>query len=55
VLGALWLVSPAAVFLTGAAMAAGSLLLSLNVPERPAPGNEAVFGSHRPAALVATD
>ena len=49
--GLLWLVSPTAVFLSGAAMAAGSLLLSFNVPERPEPGNEVVHG-HRglPAA-----
>jgi len=38
--GFLWLVSPAAVFLCGAAMAVISLLLSLYVPEVPAPGNE---------------
>ena len=30
--GLLWLISPAAVFLSGAAMAGISLLLSLNVP-----------------------
>jgi len=40
--GLLWLVSPAAVFLSGAAMAAVSLLLSLNVPARPEPGHEVV-------------
>ena len=38
--GALWLVSPAAVFLCGAAMAALSLLLSLYVPRHPRPGHE---------------
>jgi predicted MFS family arabinose efflux permease len=38
--GLLWLVSPAAVFLTGAAMALGSLLLARLVPEAPQPGNE---------------
>lgn len=42
--GALWLVSPAAVFLSGAVMAGLSLLLSLNVPLQPAPGNEVVVG-----------
>jgi len=42
--GVLWLVSPAAVFLSGTAMAALSLLLALNVPERPEPGNEVVRG-----------
>jgi len=40
--GLLWLVSPAAVFLSGAAMAAVSLLLSFNVPERPEPGSEVI-------------
>ena len=44
--GFLWLVSPAAVFLAGSAMAALSLLLSLNVPLAPAPGNEVLKG-HR--------
>ena len=44
--GLLWLVSPAAVFLSGAAMAAVSLLLSLNVPRHPRAGEEVVFG-HR--------
>jgi predicted MFS family arabinose efflux permease len=42
--GFLWLVSPAAVFLAGSAIAAGSLLLALNVPASPAPGNEVVLG-----------
>jgi len=42
--GFLWLVSPAAVFLAGSAMAALSLLLSLNVPLAPAPGNEVLLG-----------
>ena len=32
VFGLLWLVSPSAVFLSGAALAGVSLLLSLNVP-----------------------
>jgi hypothetical protein len=44
VFGLLWLVSPAAVFLAGAAMAAVSLLLAINVPARPEPGNEVLFG-----------
>ncbi len=43
-LGFLWLVSPAAVFLTGSALAAISLLLSFNVPMAPAPGNEVQIG-----------
>ncbi len=42
VFGLIWLVSPAAVFLAGAAMAAVSLVLSLNVPRIPAPGNEVI-------------
>ena len=42
--GFLWLVSPAAVFLAGAAMALCSLLLAFNVPTRPEPGNEVVVG-----------
>jgi len=44
VFGLLWLVSPAAVFLAGAAMAAVSLLLAINVPASPEPGNEVLFG-----------
>lgn len=42
--GLLWLVSPGAVFLSGAAMAGLSLLLALNVPTNPKPGNEVVLG-----------
>ena len=38
--GLLWLVSPASVFLAGAAMAAASLLLAFNVPAKPDAGNE---------------
>ena len=38
--GLLWLVSPAAVFLSGAAMAGASTVLALMVPARPAPGAE---------------
>lgn len=41
--GVLWLVSPPAVFLAGSAMAVLSLLLSLNVPRHPAPGNEVII------------
>lgn len=43
-LGMVWMISHSAVFLVGAAFAAASLLLSQNVPARPAMGNEAVFG-----------
>ena len=41
--GMLWLVSPAAVFLSGAAMAGISLVLSLNVPRHPEQGAEIIF------------
>ncbi|MFT5717507.1 MAG: putative MFS family arabinose efflux permease [Oleiphilaceae bacterium] len=42
--GLLWVVSPAAVFLTGAAMGGVSLLLARKVPIQPERGNE-VFGT----------
>jgi predicted MFS family arabinose efflux permease len=45
VLGLLWLVSPAAVFLCGSAIAVVSFLLSLNIPDAPAPGNEVIRGA----------
>ena len=38
--GMIWLVSPSSVFYIGAAMAAVSLLLSLNIPAKPEEGNE---------------
>ena len=44
--GLLWLISPALVFLSGAAMAGVSLLLALNVPRHPQPGNEVLLGKH---------
>ena len=44
VLGMVWIVSPAAVFLVGAAFAACSLSLAQNVPAEPARGNEVIFG-----------
>ena len=44
VFGLLWLISPSAVFLSGAAMAVVSLLLSLNVPRNPQAGDEVVLG-----------
>ena len=50
--GLLWLVSPSAVFITGAVLALGSLILSLNVPHDPRPGNEVVLGGTEPAAAV---
>ncbi len=43
-LGFLWLASPSAVFLVGAALAGISLILSFNVPARPEPGNEVRIG-----------
>jgi predicted MFS family arabinose efflux permease len=42
--GLLWLISPSAVFLAGAAMALVSLVLALNVPDDPEPGKEVVMG-----------
>ncbi len=51
--GFLWLVSPAAVFLSGAAMAAVSLLLSFLVPYLPAPGRETVLADRRAAVAAA--
>lgn len=42
--GLLWLISPGAVFLAGAAMAFVSLVLALNVPHDPEPGNEVLRG-----------
>ncbi|WP_191601979.1 MFS transporter [Marinomonas algicola] len=38
--GLLWLVSPTAVFLAGAAMAVASFILALNIPDTPQPSNE---------------
>ncbi|NKB60425.1 MAG: MFS transporter [Alphaproteobacteria bacterium] len=51
--GALWLVSPAAVFLSGTAMAAVSLVMACNVPRQPAPGNEVLVGRGRQAPAAA--
>lgn len=44
ILGIVWLTSPTAVFLVGTAFAAASLVLSQNIPTRPAEGNEVVVG-----------
>ncbi len=44
ILGLVWLTSPALVFLCGSAMALVSLLLSLNIPSTPEPGNEVIVG-----------
>jgi predicted MFS family arabinose efflux permease len=51
--GLLWLVSPAAVFLAGSAMAALSLVMALNVPARPEPGNEVLIGRGRSRTAAA--
>lgn len=48
--GFVWLVSPAAVFLCGAAMSIVSLILALLVPDEPGPGNEVVALGMTPAA-----
>ncbi len=56
--GLVWLFSPALVFLCGAAMAGISLLLALNVPRHPQPGNEVMIGRRfagRPAPALATN
>ncbi len=44
-LGLLWLVSPAAVFLLAAGMAGISLCLALLIPRHPAPGHETIFAA----------
>ena len=49
VFGVLWLTSPAAVFVAGAAMAAVSLLLARCIPEAPAPGNETLLPLTQPS------
>lgn len=50
--GLMWLVSPALVFLSGAAMAGISLLLACNVPNSPKRGNEVVIGRRFGAPLA---
>ncbi len=42
--GLVWLHSPSLVFLAGSAMAIVSLILALNMPEKPELGNEVLFG-----------
>ncbi|MGI3170515.1 MFS transporter [Pseudooceanicola sp. C21-150M6] len=49
-LGYLWLISPGAVFVLAACMAAGSLILSLLMPRHPEPGHETIFARPLPAA-----
>ena len=46
-LGMVWLVSPAAVFLTGAVFALVSLTLARLIPEQPEPGVEVRFARLR--------
>ncbi|MTH97808.1 MFS transporter [Roseibium sp. RKSG952] len=53
VFGLIWLYSPAAVFLSGAAMAAVSLVLATLIPSNPEEGNETDFWFRRPAAQPA--
>jgi predicted MFS family arabinose efflux permease len=48
-LGYLWLVSPAAVFVLAAGMAVGSLILACLIPRHPEPGNETIFSRLAPA------
>ncbi len=43
-LGLVWMVSPAAVFLTGTGIAVCSLVLSRNIPAHPEQGNEVIWG-----------
>ena len=53
--GFLWLVSPAAVFLAGSAMAACSLIMAFNVPRHPRPGEEVLLGRVPGAAPAAAE
>lgn len=48
--GVLWIISPAAVFLTGATLSVGSLLLARMVPSQPKPGEEVVWMGAKTAA-----
>lgn len=52
-LGLVWVVSNSAVFLIGTGIAVCSLILSQNVPNRPAPGNEVIIGKIRIAETQA--
>jgi predicted MFS family arabinose efflux permease len=54
VFGLVWLVSPAAVFLSGAAIAVVSLTLSFNVPRHPEPGHEVLRGRWTKPVAAAT-
>ena len=51
--GFVWLISPAAVFLAGAAMAAVSLVLASLIPSNPEDGREVDFWFRKQAAQAA--
>ena len=53
VFGLIWLYSPAAVFLAGAAMAGASLFLASIIPGNPSQGNEVTFWFRQPAPQAA--
>lgn len=58
IFGFVWLVSPAAVFLSGAAIACCSLLCALNIPRDPREGNEVIrvpWASREPFAGAAAE
>lgn len=44
-LGLLWVVSPAAVFMFAAAIACGSFALAMLIPRHPSPGHETIFAA----------
>lgn len=48
-LGYLWIVSPEAVFLLAAGLAAAALLLALLIPRHPAPGHETILARAAPS------
>lgn len=50
--GFLWMISPAAVFLSGAALAGVSLVLAFMVPEKPTPDNVALIGRWKGGVVV---
>lgn len=50
--GLVWLIAPAAVFLTGAGLACISLLLARNIPTDPREGNEVIRGKIAPPPAV---
>ena len=53
IFGFIWLVSPAAVFLAGAAMALVSLVLATLIPSNPEEGHEVDFWYRKPSAQPA--